>query len=109
MTVGVTVEPVVEVKGYKGVKLKGVSHPVTDEDVEGELEALRDRNSRLVVADKPASDGDTVLIDYAGHMDGEPFEGGSGERQSLKLGSGTFIPGFEEQLAGAMGGEGQVP
>jgi trigger factor len=82
-----------------------VSHPVTDEDVEGELETLRERNSRLVVSDKPAADGDTLLIDYAGYIDGEAFEGGTAEKLSLKLGSGDFIPGFEEQLVGAAAGD----
>ncbi|MDD2189477.1 MAG: trigger factor [Eubacteriales bacterium] len=105
VTVNVTVRPEFEVKDYKGVKVAKVEHNITDEDVDKELEALQTRNSRLVVVDRPAQNGDTVLIDYAGFVGDEQFEGGSAERQPLSLGSGTFIPGFEEQLVGAVAGE----
>lgn len=105
VTITVTVKPEFEVKDYKGVKVAKVEHNITDEDVEKELESLQKRNSRLVLVDRPAQDGDTVLIDYAGFVGEEQFEGGTAERQPLSLGSGTFIPGFEEQLVGAVVGE----
>jgi len=105
VTITVTVAPEFTVKDYNGVKVAKVEHNITDEDVNKELEALQKRNSRLVTVDRPAQDGDTVLIDYAGFVGEEQFEGGTAERQPLTLGSGTFIPGFEEQLIGAKAGE----
>ncbi|MBR0597127.1 trigger factor [Sinanaerobacter chloroacetimidivorans] len=105
VTITVTVKPEFEVKDYKGVKVTKVEHAITDEDVNKELESLQKRNSRLVAVERPAQDGDTVLIDYAGFVGEEQFEGGTAERQPLTLGSGTFIPGFEEQLVGAVVGE----
>ena len=82
-----------------------VSDEVTEEDVDKELENLQKRNSRMVVVDRPAKEGDTVLIDYEGWADDKQFDGGTAERQPLKLGSGTFIPGFEEQLVGTKSGD----
>ncbi|MEK0397524.1 FKBP-type peptidyl-prolyl cis-trans isomerase, partial [Lactobacillus delbrueckii] len=74
---------------------------VTDEDVEEELKKLQERLAELVIKeDGEAEMGDTVVIDFEGFVDGEAFEGGSAENYSLELGSGNFIPGFEEQLAG---------
>lgn len=105
VTITVTVKPEFEVKDYKGVKVAKVEHNITEEDVEKELETLQKRNSRLVLVERPAQDGDTVLIDYAGFVGEDQFEGGTAERQPLSLGSGTFIPGFEEQLVGAVAGE----
>ncbi|MDR2089352.1 MAG: trigger factor [Clostridiales Family XIII bacterium] len=105
LTATVTVSPEVTPKDYKGVEIKAVSYAVSDEDVDKEIEALRDRNARLVVVDRPAEDGDTVIIDYAGFADDVQFDGGTAERQSLKLGAGRFIPGFEEQLTGLRPGE----
>lgn len=104
MTVTVTCMPEVEVKDYKGIKVAKVEHPVTDEDVDKEIEAVRKRNARLVVVDREAKSGDTVILDYAGFVGEEQFEGGTAERQSLVLGSNTFIPGFEDQLIGAKAG-----
>lgn len=106
-TVTITVEcyPEIEVKDYKGVEIEAVSSEVTDEDVENELKARARRNSRMVTVDRPAKEGDTVLIDYEGWVGDRKFEGGTAERQPLKLGSGTFIPGFEEQLIGVSTGE----
>jgi trigger factor len=104
-TVTVTVPPVVDVKDYEGVKIKEVSYEVTDEDVENQLKGMQSARSRLVDKDGPAEDGDTVIIDYAGSTDGVPFDGGAAEGQSLKLGSGSFIPGFEDQLIGASAGD----
>jgi trigger factor len=105
VTITVTVKPEVAVKDYKGVKVAKIEHNITEEDINKELEALQKRNSRLVLVDRPAQNGDTVLIDYAGFVGDEQFEGGTAERQPLALGSGTFIPGFEEQLVGATAGE----
>ena len=97
--------PEFEVKDYKGVKVAKVEHNITEEDISKELEALQKRNSRLVLVDRPAKDGDTVLIDYSGFVGDEQFEGGTAERQPLSLGSNTFIPGFEEQLVGTSVGD----
>jgi trigger factor len=105
VTITVTVRPEFTVKDYKGVKVAKVEHNITDEDIDKELESLQKRNSRLVLVDRPAQNGDTVLIDYAGFVGDEQFEGGTAERQPLALGSNTFIPGFEEQLVGAAAGE----
>ncbi|MBQ3466251.1 MAG: trigger factor [Firmicutes bacterium] len=101
VTVTVTVYPEFEVTGYKGVEIERVPADVTDEDVDKEIANMADRNSRMVEVDRPAQDGDTVLIDYAGFVGDEQFEGGTAERYPLKIGSGTFIPGFEDQLIGA--------
>ena len=101
ITVTVEVYPEFEVKDYKGVEIDRVPAEVTDEDVDKEISNLADRNSRMVEVDRPAQDGDTVLIDYAGFVGDEQFEGGTAERYPLKLGSGSFIPGFEDQLIGA--------
>lgn len=105
ITVTVETYPEFEVKDYKGVEIEKVSSEVTDEDVQKELESMAMRNSRMVEVERPAKDGDMVLIDYAGFVGEEQFEGGTAERQPLKLGSGTFIPGFEEQLIGASKGD----
>lgn len=105
VTITVAVKPEFTVKDYKGVKVAKVEHNITDEDVDKEIESLRKRNSRLVLVDRPAQNGDTVLIDYSGFVGDQQFEGGTAERQPLALGSDTFIPGFEEQLVGAVAGE----
>ena len=101
ITVTVEVYPEFEVKDYKGVEIERVPAEVSDEDVDKEISNMADRNSRMVEVDRPAQDGDTVLIDYAGFVGDEQFEGGTAERYPLKLGSGSFIPGFEDQLIGA--------
>ncbi len=105
VTVTVPVAPVVTAKDYMGVKADRFVKKITDADVDNELASQQSRNSRLVVAERPAEMGDTVILDYAGFVGEEQFEGGTAEGQSLKLGSGTFIPGFEEQLAGVSAGE----
>lgn len=102
VTVTVAVYPEFEVKDYVGVEIDKVEAEVTDEDIDNELNNMALRNSRMVEVDRPAQDGDTVLIDYEGWIGDEQFAGGTAERQPLKLGSGTFIPGFEEQLVGAV-------
>ena len=78
---------------------------VKDEDIDKEIEALQKRNARMVLVERPAKEGDTLLLDYSGFVGDDQFEGGTAERQELKLGSGMFIPGFEEQLVGATPGE----
>ena len=106
-TVTITVEcyPEITVKDYKGVEIEAVSSEVTDEDIDNELKARAKRNARMVTVDRPAKEGDTVLIDYEGWVGDNKFDGGTAERQPLKLGSGTFIPGFEDQLIGVSNGE----
>lgn len=97
----ITVKPEVEVSEYKGLKASKKVEAVTDEDVDAELARLQDRNSRLVtVEDRAAADGDTVNFDFEGFVDDVAFEGGKGENYTLTLGSGQFIPGFEEQIVG---------
>ena len=104
-TITVPCYPVVEVKDYKGVEIEKVEQEVKDEDVDKDIEALQKRNARVVSVEREAKEGDTVVLDYAGFVGEEQFEGGTAERQELKLGSGMFIPGFEEQLEGAKPGD----
>ena len=102
----VTTKPEVEISEYKGLKATRAVKPVTDEDVDAELTRLQERNGRIVtVEDRPAQDGDTAVIDFEGFVDGVAFEGGKGEDHPLVLGSGQFIPGFEEQVAGHSAGD----
>ena len=106
-TVTITVDcfPIVEVKDYKDVEIDKIEQEVSDEDVENELKAVQKRNARQVLVERPAQEGDTLLFDYSGFIGDEQFEGGTAERQQLQLGSGMFIPGFEEQLIGVTPGE----
>ncbi len=98
----VTVKPEVTLGEYKGIKVEKVEYPVSDEDVERELDTARQRNSRLEVVDgRAVQNGDIVVLDFEGFVDGVAFEGGKGENYTLEIGSGQFIPGFEEQLVGA--------
>ncbi len=93
--------PEVSLKQYKGLEAEEGDGEVTDEDVRHEIEAARNKNSRLVsVSDRPAMISDTVIIDFEGFLNGVPFEGGKAEKYSLKLGSCSFVPGFEEQVSG---------
>ncbi|MBR2177365.1 MAG: trigger factor [Clostridia bacterium] len=102
----ITVEPEVEIKDYKGIAYKPVSLEVTDEDVEEEIKKVQKRNGRLVtVEDRAAQNDDVTVIDFKGLLDGVAFEGGTAENYSLTLGSGAFIPGFEEQVVGHKAGE----
>jgi len=105
ITVTVEVYPEFEIKDYKGVKIDKIEPADAEEDMNKEIEALRKRNARMIIAERPAAEGDTVLIDYDGYVGDERFEGGAAERYPLKLGSDTFIPGFEEQLIGASAGD----
>ncbi|CAM3908446.1 trigger factor [Geobacillus sp. FSL K6-0789] len=102
----VTVKPEVKLGQYKGLEVEKMDTTVTDEDVENELKRLQENYAELVVKeDGTVENGDTVVIDFEGVVDGEPFEGGKAENYSLEIGSGTFIPGFEEQLVGMKAGE----
>ncbi len=106
MKMKVTVYPEVKLGEYKGLKAAMLPTEATDEDVDKELENMRDRNSRLIsVEDRAAETGDTVELDFDGSVDGVPFEGGKGENYPLELGSGSFVPGFEDQVAGHKIGE----
>ena len=105
VTISVTVSPEVELKKYKGIKVEFKPLMITDEDVDIEIDNLRSRYARLVSVDRAAELGDTVVLDYAGFVGDDQFEGGTAEKFSLKLGSGMFIPGFEEQLVGTKSGE----
>jgi len=105
-TAKVTVKPEVELGEYKGVEVKKAEVVVTDDDVENELKRIVERNARLVtVEDRPVQSGDIAVIDFEGFIDGTPFEGGKGENYNLVIGSGQFIPGFEDQLIGANAGD----
>lgn len=102
-TAKVTVKPEVELGQYKGVEVQKASSVVTDEDVEKELEKTVEKNSRLItIEDRGIQSGDTAVIDFEGFIDGAAFEGGKGSNYNLVIGSGTFIPGFEDQLIGAV-------
>lgn len=97
----IVVEPEMEIKDYLGIEVEKKSTEVTDELVNDEIEKVRERNSRMVtVEDRPAQDGDTVVIDFEGFVNGTAFDGGKAENYNLALGSGNFIPGFEEQIVG---------
>ncbi len=106
MKMKVTSYPEVKLGEYKGLEAKMLETEATDEDVEEELKNMQDRNSRLItVEDREAQMGDTAEIDFEGFNDGVAFEGGKGENYPLELGSNSFIPGFEEQVAGHKAGE----
>ena len=99
-------KPDVQLGEYKGIKVNKTVHEVTDADVNAQVDMLRQRNARLVsVDDRPAQLGDEVNIDFEGFFGDEAFEGGKGEEFPLKLGSGQFIPGFEDQIVGKSVGE----
>lgn len=104
-TAKVTVKPEVKLGEYKGLGVEKEDATVADEDVENELKQLQERHAELVVKEEgKVEEGDSVVIDFEGFVDGEAFEGGKAENYSLEIGSGTFIPGFEEQLIGLEAG-----
>lgn len=106
ITMKVTTYPEVKLGEYKGLKGKMLDTEATDEDVEAELKSMQERNSRLVtVEDRESQMGDTCDINFEGFVDDVAFEGGKGENYPLELGSNSFIPGFEEQVAGHKTGE----
>src|SRR5690554_18368 len=100
-TAEVTVKPEVELGQYKGFEVDRVEYIVIDEEVEERIKQTLEQNARWVsVEDRPVKTGDRVILDYSGSIDGELFEGGTAEKQNLEIGSGHFIPGFEEQMVG---------
>lgn len=106
LTAKVTVKPDVKISKFETIDVKKPEYPVTDEDVERELTRYQNQNARIItVEDRAAQNGDTVVIDFEGFVDGVAFEGGKGEGYELELGSGQFIPGFEDQLVGKNAGE----
>ena len=99
-------KPEVKLGKYKGVELKKVEYPVTDEDVEHEIAHMQEHNARTITVDnRPVQEKDIAVIDFEGFVDGKPFEGGKAENHELEIGSGAFIPGFEEQVIGMKTGE----
>ncbi|MCR8658003.1 trigger factor [Paenibacillus endoradicis] len=105
-TAKVTVKPEVTLGAYNGVEVAKVSAEVTEEEIAAELERLQQRHAELnVVEEGAAENGDVTVIDFDGYVDGVAFEGGKAERYSLELGSGSFIPGFEEQVVGMQLGD----
>jgi trigger factor len=106
LTAEVELAPEIKLGEYKGVKVAKQDTAVSDAEVDEEIERLREGQAELVLAeDAAASNGDTVVIDFDGSIDGDHFEGGKGENYNLELGSGSFIPGFEDQLVGHKAGE----
>ena len=102
----IIVKPTLEVEGYKGFEIEKKSTEVTEELIDEEIDKVRERNSRMVTVEgRAAQNGDTAVIDFEGFVDGVAFEGGKAEKYSLSLGSGNFIPGFEEQIVGHEAGE----
>lgn len=101
----VTVKPEASIKDYKGLPVAKPDVKVSAADVKAELKPYIDRASRLVSVERKAKKGDTAVIDFEGFKDGEPFQGGKGENYSLELGSGSFVPGFEEQVIGMKAGD----
>ncbi len=99
-TAVVTLKPEVVLGQYKGLEAKKEEYPVTEENVDAELKAAQERVARWVEADRPIQNGDRIMLDYSGSVDGVQFPGGTAENQPLEIGSGRFIPGFEEQLVG---------
>ena len=106
MTAVMSVKPEIELADYAGIKVEAVLAPVTDEEVDGEIETVRRRNARETeVTDRAAAMGDIAVIDYEGFVDGVAFDGGKDSGHKLTLGSGQFIPGFEEGVVGHNAGE----
>ena len=97
--------PEVTLGDYKGLEVPKSEVNVTDEEVEAEIDRMAERNSRIETVERPAQEGDTVVLDFEGFDNGVPFEGGKGEKHSLKLGSHSFVPGFEEALVGLSAGD----
>lgn len=106
-TATVTVKPEVKLGEYKGIKLEKKEYKVTAKDVDAEIKAMAEKNSRMVNGDENTvlEKGSTAVIDFEGFVDGVAFDGGKGENYSLEIGSNTFIPGFEDQLVGLKSGE----
>ena len=104
-TFDVSLYPEVTLGEYKGLKAVKLVNTVSDDDVDREIAAVQKRNARMLNVDRPAEMGDTLNIDFEGFLNGEPFDGGKAEGHQLELGSGSFVPGFEEQLVGMSAGD----
>lgn len=105
-TATVVLKPEVKLGAYTGLKIKKTDYPVTDKDVENELEKAREKGARFIdVTDRAVENGDMINLDYSGSVDGVKFDGGTAKGQTLEIGSGSFIPGFEEQIVGKNIGE----
>jgi trigger factor len=104
-SIEIGVRPTAKLGQYKGLEVGRREPAVAEQQVEEELERLRERFATLETVERPAANGDYVVVDYVGSVDGEPFEGGTGRDQLLELGSGRLIPGFEEQLDGSAAGD----
>ena len=98
-------KPEVKVADYKGVEVEYKKKKVLEKDVKAEIERIREQNARFEEVERAAKNGDMVVLDYSGSVDGVKFDDGTAEAQDLELGSGRFIPGFEEQLVGLKAGE----
>ena len=99
-TAEVQLKPEVTLGAYKGIEVEKPTYTVEDADVDREIELERERGARFISVERPVENGDRVVLDYSGSVDGVPFEGGTAEEQTLVIGSGAFIPGFEEQIVG---------
>ena len=99
----VQLKPDVTLGQYKGIAVKKLAYTVTDEEVDSALKMEQQKQVRYEDVDRPVEDGDRIILDYCGKVDGVAFEGGTAEDQTLDIGSHTFIPGFEEQLVGVNG------
>lgn len=104
-TAEVQLKPEVTLGVYKGIEVEKPTYTVEDADVDREIEQEREKNARFVGVERPVENGDRVILDYSGSVDGVAFDGGTAEEQTLVIGSGTFIPGFEEQIIGMRAGE----
>ena len=105
-TATVQVMPEVKIENYKGIRVEKKEYNVQEEDIDREIKSMQDKNGRMVlVEDRPVKENDMVIIDYKGSVDGDYFDGGTAEKQPLTIGSGQFIPGFEEQIIGAKIGD----
>jgi trigger factor len=104
-SIEIGVRPTATLGAYKGLEVGRREPTVADEEVDAEIERLRERVSTLDTVERPAASGDSVVVDYLGKVDGEPFEGGEGRDQLIELGSNRLIPGFEEQIVGASAGD----
>lgn len=105
LTIECGLYPVATLGQYKGIEAPKANVTVTDEEVDEDIKQLASRNSSISTVERAAKDGDTVIIDFDGYMDGVAFDGGKGENYTLRLGSGTFIPGFEDQVVGMAAGD----
>lgn len=105
-TATIQVMPEVKIENYKGIRVEKKEYNVQEEDIDREIKSMQDKNGRMIlVEDRPVKENDMVIIDYKGSVDGDYFDGGTAEKQPLTIGSGQFIPGFEEQIIGAKIGD----